>query len=191
MTSTRPPEPSVGVDPRPLVGEPVSLDLLNTVWVDAAGRHDLLADLPGLRIWLTGNGLAEQAPATQDTRAALLEARDAISAHLHDPTAPAAAGAINALLARGVLTRALTEHGPVVRPQVQDPAQLAAWTAAEDYLQLIARDPARIRRCAHPDCVLHFYDTSPRGDRRWCSMAGCGNRAKAARHHARTRQHAR
>lgn len=171
-----------------MVGEPVSLDLLNTVWTDATGWHDLLADQLGLRVWLVSNGLADRAPASEDSRVALLQARDVISAHLNNPTAPASTGALNALLARGVLTRTLTGHGPATRPQVQDPAQLAAWTAAEDYLQLLARDPARVRRCAHPDCVLHFYDTSPRGDRRWCSMAGCGNRAKAARHHARTRQ---
>ena len=189
MTSALPAEPAAAVDPRPLVGEPVSLDLLNTVWIDAAGRHDLLADLAGLRIWLASNALAERVPASEDTRLALLQARNVISEHLDDPSARTTQ-ALNALLARGVLIRTLTEHGPATRPQMQDPAQLAAWTAAEDYLQLLARDPARVRRCAHPDCVLHFYDTSPRGDRRWCSMAGCGNRAKAARHHARTRQHA-
>ncbi|NUP28501.1 MAG: CGNR zinc finger domain-containing protein, partial [Nocardia sp.] len=43
----------------------------------------------------------------------------------------------------------------------------------------------RIRRCAHPDCILFFYDTSKSGARRRHSMTTCGNRAKAARHHAR------
>lgn len=50
-------------------------------------------------------------------------------------------------------------------------------------------DPARVRKCEH--CVLHFYDTSKIGARRWCSMRLCGNRAKvaayAARHGADTR----
>jgi predicted RNA-binding Zn ribbon-like protein len=32
--------------------------------------------------------------------------------------------------------------------------------------------------------VLYFFD--PTGRRRWCSMAGCGNRAKAKRHYARS-----
>ena len=36
-------------------------------------------------------------------------------------------------------------------------------------------------------CVLYFYDTSRNGTRRWCSMQGCGGRAKASRHYARTR----
>jgi len=32
-----------------------------------------------------------------------------------------------------------------------------------------------------------FYDISRTGRRRWCDMATCGNRAKAARHRARAR----
>ncbi|MGO9207446.1 MAG: CGNR zinc finger domain-containing protein [Candidatus Limnocylindrales bacterium] len=32
-----------------------------------------------------------------------------------------------------------------------------------------------------------FYDASPTGRRRWCDMASCGNRAKAARHRVRAR----
>jgi predicted RNA-binding Zn ribbon-like protein len=50
-----------------------------------------------------------------------------------------------------------------------------------------ATAPDRIRVCAHEACVLHFFDTSRNGTRRWCSMAACGNRAKAFRHYARTK----
>ncbi len=60
-----------------------------------------------------------------------------------------------------------------------------AWRAAASYLDLVATAPRGIRRCESPSCVLHFFD--PTGRRRWCSMAGCGNRAKARRHHARRR----
>jgi predicted RNA-binding Zn ribbon-like protein len=35
--------------------------------------------------------------------------------------------------------------------------------------------------------LLHFYDTTKSGTRRWCSMAVCGNRAKAARHYERAK----
>jgi predicted RNA-binding Zn ribbon-like protein len=34
-------------------------------------------------------------------------------------------------------------------------------------------------------CSWFFLDPSPSRRRRWCSMATCGNRAKAARHHGR------
>jgi len=98
---------------------------------------------------------------------------------------PSDSATLNAVLARGRVRRVLTPAGPQERVEVDDPAHLPAWTAANGYLDLLGREPARIRRCASPDCVLHFYDTSRNGTRRWCSMAGCGNRAKAARHAAR------
>jgi predicted RNA-binding Zn ribbon-like protein len=44
---------------------------------------------------------------------------------------------------------------------------------------------ARLRVCASPTCSARFYDRSPAGRRRWCSMTGCGNQAKARRHRAR------
>ena len=44
-----------------------------------------------------------------------------------------------------------------------------------------------IRVCASDTCEWVFYDTSRTGRRRWCDMATCGNRAKAARHRARTK----
>jgi predicted RNA-binding Zn ribbon-like protein len=74
-----------------------------------------------------------------------------------------------------------------IESATEDPAHLPGWLAAVNYAELVGATPDRIRRCAHPDCVLHFLDTSARGTRRWCSMAVCGNRAKAARHYARSR----
>ncbi|HTT33160.1 MAG TPA: CGNR zinc finger domain-containing protein [Methylomirabilota bacterium] len=46
---------------------------------------------------------------------------------------------------------------------------------------------ARLRICANPQCGLFFYDTSRTHQRRWCSMAVCGNRSKVA---AFARRHA-
>ena len=45
----------------------------------------------------------------------------------------------------------------------------------------------RLRVCANPECRWAFFDSSRTGRRRWCDMATCGNRAKAARHRARLR----
>lgn len=44
-----------------------------------------------------------------------------------------------------------------------------------------------VRQCEHPDCVLWFYDRTKSHRRRWCSMALCGNRHKAAEFRKRTR----
>ena len=48
-------------------------------------------------------------------------------------------------------------------------------------------DPDRLRVCANDECRWVFHDTSRSGRRKWCDMASCGNRAKAARHRARQR----
>jgi predicted RNA-binding Zn ribbon-like protein len=45
----------------------------------------------------------------------------------------------------------------------------------------------RVRECAGDPCGWLFLDTSKNGSRRWCDMAGCGNRAKARRHYTRQR----
>jgi len=47
---------------------------------------------------------------------------------------------------------------------------------------LILGELVRVRRCADPRCGRVFQDETKNGRRRWCDMATCGNRAKAARH---------
>ena len=51
--------------------------------------------------------------------------------------------------------------------------------------QLLDEHPARMRKCANPDCPFWFLDTTRSGTRRWCSMTVCGNRLKARRHYRR------
>lgn len=46
---------------------------------------------------------------------------------------------------------------------------------------LIEADFSLVKQCEHPECVLWFYDRTRAHRRRWCSMALCGNRQKAAR----------
>jgi predicted RNA-binding Zn ribbon-like protein len=170
-------------DPRPLKGEPLSLDLVNTVWIDAGRRRDLLAEPAGERVWLAAAGHGG-APAGEAARAALTEVREAIRAIVerHDDVA-----ALNAVLARGHVAERLGPDGPERTLEVEDERWRVPWLAAHDVLELLRVGPDRIRRCASPDCVLHFYDTSRGGRRQWCSMAACGNRAKARRHYERTR----
>lgn len=81
----------------------------------------------------------------------------------------------------------LTPAGPAEEPEFEDPSRGPAWLTARDCPTLLSTAPGRIRGCAHEACALHFFDTSRNGTRRWCSMALCGNRAKASRHYARSR----
>ncbi len=46
-------------------------------------------------------------------------------------------------------------------------------------------DFARVKLCEGPTCTMWFHDVSQNHTRRWCSMAVCGNRAKAAAHRGR------
>jgi predicted RNA-binding Zn ribbon-like protein len=180
----RPPERSSdGRDPRPLLGEPLALDLLNTHWLQDGHLQDLLATAEGAAIWLRSAGLpsdlAQQSVGT--VRETLRHARKVVQEVAEQPDSPFARRQFNALLGRGRRERRLTPDGPVTRVLVDDPAWTVAWLVAENYLDLLERAPHRIRRCEHPECVLWYFDASRSGTRRWCSMTICGNRAKATR----------
>ncbi|HYB09262.1 MAG TPA: CGNR zinc finger domain-containing protein [Alphaproteobacteria bacterium] len=54
---------------------------------------------------------------------------------------------------------------------------------------IVRKDFTYVRKCERADCTLWFLDVSKSHARRWCSMAVCGNRAKAAAYRARGRQH--
>jgi predicted RNA-binding Zn ribbon-like protein len=69
---------------------------------------------------------------------------------------------------------------------VGDPVDDALARLTQPVVQAIATGHEdRIRICGNDECRWIFYDESPTGRRRWCDMATCGNRAKAARHRAR------
>ncbi|MFD8807922.1 CGNR zinc finger domain-containing protein [Streptomyces sp. NPDC059597] len=174
-------------DPRPLTGEPLALDLLNSRWNNDGAPRDLLDGTDGLAVWLASNGLARAYPADERTLLRLREARKALAVAVDGPP-ERGAPLVDALLAHGRVRIRLTPEGPAEEPEFTDPSWGPAWLAARNYLHLIARAPDRIRVCAHESCVLRFFDTSRNGTRRWCSMAVCGNRAKAHRHYARTKE---
>ena len=61
------------------------------------------------------------------------------------------------------------------------------WRTLESLLAPLAEEIAKvicgvdftyIKACEGKNCILSFYDDTPRRKRRWCSMAICGNRAK-------------
>ncbi len=173
--------PSDVPEPRPHLGEPLALDLLNTRWIAPDGPQDLLTDVDGLRRWLADNDLT--VPADEPTLRAVITAREAILQVARGQSPDA----LNAVLGHGRIRRSLTATGPTDTPDIGNPHWLPAWLAADNLLALLAA-PDRIKQCAHPNCVLWFHDTSKNGTRRWHSMATCGNRAKATRHYAKKTQ---
>ena len=59
------------------------------------------------------------------------------------------------------------------------------WWAALSAAQVLASENlAQVGKCADEHgCGWLFFDTSRNHSRRWCTMKGCGNRAKSQRHY--------
>ena len=109
------------------------------------------------------------------------------------PAAAAAIGTVNELLrARPVVELAVADGALVTRNRrVGNPLEDALARLVEPLVESVAAgETERLRICANDECRWVFEDTSRTGRRRWCSMASCGNRAKAARHRARQRAQA-
>jgi len=92
---------------------------------------------------------------------------------------------LNRVLARSVGTRRLERRadGTVARTFVPQGDAFAAvlLPVAESAADALVRgELARVKRCAAPDCARVFLDETKNAGRRWCAMAGCGNRAKQA-----------
>lgn len=133
-----------------------------------------------------------EAAAGQDTAMALREALYRIFAAHAAGQGPAAAdiGAFNAALEAAPARRRLVcdDAGAWAWAVPDGPAEIPAllapvlWSAAD---LLAGPRQARVRACSNPACGWLFLDDSKGANRRWCSMASCGNRAKAHRHYAR------
>ncbi|GAA4562393.1 CGNR zinc finger domain-containing protein [Planotetraspora kaengkrachanensis] len=144
--------------------------------------------VPGdLARWCVRAGLlAEASPVGPATLAGARRLREAIDRAAEQVRTggfpdPRDAAILNDWAARPALAPRLDEVGRL--RWRQEGAQV------RHVLALVARDavdvltgPARsrLRRCADPDCAGLFVDVSRPGNRRWCSMNTCGNRAKKA-----------
>ena len=107
---------------------------------------------------------------------------------------------INRLLARDDSYRQIEAWKPQHESDMDGPAlrwkRGRRWGSLDTLLLPLAEamgdlacrgDFERVKKCEGPTCTLWFRDVSQNHTRRWCSMAVCGNRAKAAAHRARKR----
>ena len=145
------------------------MDLLNTLWVESGQQFDLLDMADGLQTWLAGQPAIDPAAGCiglqlkNAARRRLFEAcretlRTVVKATARRTRERGGPGAVERAAGARCLVRRLGPAGPELTPEVDDPADLIAWLAADDYLRLLEQVPTRIRgACAHPDCVLHFY----------------------------------
>ena len=185
------------------------LDLLNTKPVLADGPTELLSDVRALERWLIASGTVTSAKAKTTLRswrnsaeaAAFLKQliafrerlREAVL-RMEDGSAPPDAflAEVNSLLVQHPLPALLHKrNGKVIREttfELLRPADLWAPIIDATAELLVETEWSRLRKCE--SCVVHFFDTSKKGSRRWCSMNICGNKLKVAAYQRRKRDDA-
>jgi len=184
-------------------------------------RHDSIATVPDLAAWLEAIDMAEPStPVTTGDLAQARQLRDALRVLAQMATADrqetgaqlatadrqetdragatgadvsGAVAAVNAGAAAGYSPpRIGSRDGRLIADVVVAPAGLPVAAAlsvvAIQAIGLLTDADSPLRACHGPGCVLFFVRDHPR--REWCS-AGCGNRARAARHYRRHRRTAR
>jgi len=199
-------------DPRPdafFVGDHLAMDFLNSVAMPAGERIEWLANGTDLINWLWQAGVID-AKIAKRFRSENMRALDDVAAearvlrewlrsfvkqHAGKPLRQSILmelEPLNQLLARdGIYFQIGVGDGNA--PSMQP---MRRWEKPEELLLPIAEaiadlvchaDFSLIRSCENEACTLMFYDRTKSHARRWCSMAVCGNRAKATAHRARLR----
>ena len=194
----------------PQRGGHVALDFANTVgWHASDSPYEWLTDYPALLAWawqasvLPADharrllGVAAREPA--EAAAALERARGLreVIYRIFTAVSRGARAAPGDMRALDVAYAAASDHlhlawhrdGPswewAFAPGALD---APLWPVARAAAELLTGEERRqIRECGGEGCGWLFLDESRRGNRRWCSMGDCGNRAKARRHRARRR----
>ena len=178
----------------PVGGEPLAVDLADTVVTVGPEPHDLLTDDAVCeRFWTLHAGVLPDGWAAPDL-GATRQLRDAVRALLdaaqqERPFSSEDLASLNRFSGRTSVSRSLIAGAEGLtlheRWHTHDPADLALSAAARSAIELLA-DPeqrARLRRCASPSCSMLFVGGDRR--RRFCTPNICGNRDRVARHYRR------
>lgn len=150
-----------------------------------ATPRELLNSAEDLSRWLTAAGLPPAASARPKDLLKAKALREAIFAIATWPEEAAgdAKDTLNGIAAGAPAVPVLRE-GPSIA--LIGSADALLTSIAREAIQLFGgADSSRLRKCEGPTCAVLFFDSSRRGDRRWCSMSACGNKAKVAEHRRR------
>jgi predicted RNA-binding Zn ribbon-like protein len=163
-------------------GDPAPKEYLKTyphlvIW---AREHELLPATAAAG--LAGPG---RLPGGEAVLARAVALRSALYAVLLGSGQPADWATVNTEVRAAAAASHLTATRPATwalpsRPTVDTPLWAVAWSAGE-----LLTSPAAAQAAACPGAGCGWIFADPRGRRRWCSMAWCGNRNKARRHAAR------
>jgi predicted RNA-binding Zn ribbon-like protein len=195
-----------------LTGGALCLDLVNTIHPRHQARRDeYLSSYEALVAWAAHAGAVDAAAAgrlqaagaarpaqAERVRARAVSLREALyplfapgrrAATLEDSLA-VLTEELRHSYAHAVVTRAGEDY--VVGFAGDDALDRMLWPIARSALELlVGPGRRRVKECAYDTCGRLFVDASKAGRRRWCSMASCGNRAKAQRFRERTQRPAR
>ena len=189
------------------VGNQPCLDFINTDLVMNGQPTDLLSSFGDLVAWLPQAGLVTAEEAKRIERGGDRQASEtlkevkAFRTTMRAMAERLAAGksvpraaleAINHLLRCRIGYPQLSLRNDTFerkfQTELEDSNQVLGLLAEAASDLLVACDPALIKKCQNPECVLFFYDTTKNHARHWCSMNLCGNRSKVAAHYHRHRK---
>jgi len=160
-------------------------EFVNTV--DLQDGPELLTDQNTVRDWLVAHGLmADDAPVDADDYRHALAVREAmrgvIGGNSGLPVYPVDLATLNeAATASGLRMR--FGRGGKARLEPEATGAVGALGRLVVTLYSAMQDPdwERLKLCGSDACRWVFYDRSKNHSSRWCTMASCGNRAKARR----------
>jgi predicted RNA-binding Zn ribbon-like protein len=161
--------------------------------VDVETGRDDLDSTAGYGAWLAAQGFPGVQPRAADLDLAR-SLRDALRAELaaHHPGAgaggaedPDARARLDALAARIPLRAGFGASPATLQPAGEGALGLLGTVLAA--VVLAERDGTwhRLKLCPADDCRWVYYDRSRNTSKAWCSMDGCGNRAKTRAYRGR------
>lgn len=162
------------------------LDFAGTLQHRRSGPIDLLSGPAELARWVVAAGiLSAEPPVAAGALAGAVELREAIYRLAAGAGAPGDRELVNRFAGHCPPGVSLGVGGTIVRTGDVRSALAAVARAA---VELLGGPLAvQVRECGDETCTRLYVDTSRGGSRRWCGMAECGNRAKAAAFRARHR----
>jgi predicted RNA-binding Zn ribbon-like protein len=171
-----------------MVGDHLAMDLLNTEAIVDGQTVDYWQSGEDVLTWLARHDIAPEGRvdlAALLTRGKALRAlvRRLIGQRKEDKLGDIAGldAYLQAYVSAPHLARD-SEGGLTLTRRVRaEPVASMLGAVAEATAQLLVEgDFNLVKQCEHPECILWFYDRTKAHKRRWCSMALCGNRYKAA-----------
>lgn len=170
---------------------PLAVDLADTVRIVGDVEVELIDDDEALETWIRAeSGRFPYVEAARGHRDDLHELRDAVRSLLaaHTTGRPLPDGdleLINDISSRCPNFPKLTPSGNRATIEINEDAyEVFAAEVARSTIEIVSQETSTVARCGAPRCGMFFVRMNPR--QRWCSPA-CGNRARVARHAAKTR----